>query len=187
MKIFSDRLTLCLIEFKDLDDIHELHSLPETDEFNTLGIPLSKLETEKIIEPWIADNKASDIVNYTFAIKQSSDDKFTGLIALKRGNKKYKKAEVWYKLNSKYWNKGFGTEALSKILDFGFNELELHRIEAGCAVENIASIKLLEKVGMTQEGRKRKVLPLKTGWSDNFEFAIIETDKRYQAQQHLLP
>jgi len=54
-------------------------------------------------------------------------------------------------------------------LDFGFNTLKLHRIEAGCAVNNLGSIKVLEKVGMLYEGRERKTLPLKSGWSDNFE------------------
>ncbi len=168
-----------LIQSTDLDEIHALHLLPQTVEFNTLGIPVSKHETQKIIEPWIADNTAAEIVNYTFAIKLSSEDQFIGLIALKLSNKKYKKAEVWYKLNYKYWNKGYGKESLSKILDFGFNQLQLHRIEAGCAVENFASIKLLEKVGMIKEGRKRKVLPLKSGWSDNFIFSLLATDRRY--------
>jgi RimJ/RimL family protein N-acetyltransferase len=62
------------------------------------------------------------------------------------------------------------------MLDFGFNTLNLHRIEAGCAVENIGSIRVLEKCGFTKEGRGRKVLPLKSGWSDNFEYAILETE-----------
>jgi hypothetical protein len=54
----------------------------------------------------------------------------------------------------------------------------LHRIKAGCAVENIASIKVLEKVGMIREGRGRQLLPLKSSWSDNFQYAILETDSR---------
>ncbi len=60
-----------------------------------------------------------------------------------------------------HWRKGYTTEALTKLLDFGFNELKLHRIEAGCAIENIASNKVLEKVGMTKEGIKRKILPIR--------------------------
>lgn len=56
-------------------------------------------------------------------------------------------------------------------------KLKLHRIEAGCAVGNIASIKVLEKAGMIREGRLRQVLPLKSGWSDNFQYSILETDK----------
>jgi len=50
---------------------------------------------------------------------------------------------------------------LPKLVNFGFNESKLHRIEAGCAVENVASIKVPGKVGMTKEGMKRKKLPIR--------------------------
>lgn len=63
-----------------------------------------------------------------------------------------------------------------KVLDFGFGVLKLHRIEAGCAVDNIASIKVLEKAGMTKEGMKRKKLPIRGKWKDNYFFAILEED-----------
>jgi RimJ/RimL family protein N-acetyltransferase len=171
-------MKLRLIGKSDLIVIHNLHSLPETNEFNTLGIPNNLDETESVIKPWIFDNQQKEVKNYTFAIEQIATSRFIGLIALKLGNPKYRRGEVWYKFHSDYWGKGFGTEALNRILDFGFGELKLHRIEAGCAVNNVGSIKVLEKVGMIREGRKRQVLPLRTGWSDNFEYAIVETDKR---------
>ncbi len=186
IKLSSERLKLRLIELSDLDSIHALHSLPETDKFNTLGIPENIEETKLILNDWILENKKSECKNFTFAIEQNVSQKFTGLIAIKIGSKKFKNGEVWYKLNSNYWGKGFGTESLNSILSFGFEKLKLHRIEAGCAVENIGSIKVLEKVGMTKEGRKRQVLPLKSGWSDNFEYAILETDERKSfSQQHI--
>ena len=56
--------------------------------------------------------------------------------------------------------------------------MKLYRIEAGCAVENIGSISVLEKFGMIREAHTRKLLPLKTGWSDNYRYAILSTDKR---------
>jgi ribosomal-protein-alanine N-acetyltransferase len=84
------------------------------------------------------------------------------------------------KLNWYYWNKGFATESLKAVIDFGFDTLNLHRIEAGCAVNNIGSFKVLEKSGMIREGRLRQVLPLKSVWSDNFEYSILETDQRKQ-------
>ena len=176
IKLSTERLKLRLIELSDIDSIHTLHSLPETDKFNTLGIPKDMEETKLIISDWVSENRKSK--NLTFAIEQNGSQKFTGLIALKIGNEKFKNGEVWYKLHSDYWGKGFGTESLNAILSFGFETLTLHRIEAGCAVENIGSIKILEKVGMTREGRKRQVLPLKSGWSDNFEYAILDTDER---------
>lgn len=62
--------------------------------------------------------------------------------------------------------------------DLGFETLQLHRIEAGCAVGNIGSMTVLEKVGMFREAHTRKLLPLKSGWSDNYRYAILSTDLR---------
>ena len=172
----TNRLNLRPITTSDLDKIHELHSLPETDKFNTLGIPTNISETEKIVNEWIMKNDKGKETNFTFKVELINDKSFIGLIALNLGNPKFQTAEVWYKFHSNFWNNGYATESLNIILNFGFNELNLHRIEAGCAVDNIGSIRTLEKVGMTREGRKRKVLPLKDGWSDNFEYAILSTD-----------
>lgn len=153
-----------------------MHSLPETDEFNALGIPKNIEETSNIITPWIAQNKLSVVKNYTFAIEKKSDAEFIGLFGLKLGSEKYKRAEVWYKIHRNHWNKGYATEALNAVLNFGFKTLKLHRIEAGCAVDNLGSIRVLEKAGMTKEGRRKQILPLKSGWADNFEYAILETE-----------
>jgi len=176
INITSERMSFELIQISDLENIHELHSLPETDKYNTLGIPKNIDVTRKTILPWIHENEKLDLKNYTIKINRKEDGVFLGLFGLKLSNKKYNRAEVWYKLHSNYWNKGYGTEALKRIIDFGFNDLQLHRIQAGCAVDNIPSIKLLEKVGMLREGRGRQVLPLTSGWSDNFEYALLSSD-----------
>ena len=179
LEIQTDRLELRLIDWADLEVIHRLHSIPETDEFNALGIPEDMEETKHVITPWIIANNETEIKNYTFAIQDKRRKEFIGLFGLRLGPKKYKNAEVWYKLNIDYWNKGYATESLKAVLNYGFDVLRLHRIEAGCAIDNIGSAKVMEKVGMTKEGRKRKILPLKSGWSDSFEYAILESDMRY--------
>ncbi|MFT4755767.1 MAG: ribosomal-protein-alanine N-acetyltransferase [Vicingaceae bacterium] len=174
--LFSKRLQFRLINLSDLENIHALHSLPETDEFNALGVPENLEETNAIVGPWILENKKRHIINYTFAIEAKINQDFIGLFGFKLGAEKYKRAEVWFKIHSDHWNKGYATEALKTIIDFGFQTLHLHRIQAGCAVHNLGSINVLEKAGMTQEGRGRQVLPLNSGWSDNFEYSILETD-----------
>lgn len=176
--ITSSRIRLRLIDISDLDAIHTLHTLPVTDKYNTLGIPKNIKETSTIIEPWINDNNKSVIQNYTFAIEEKVNPNFMGLFGLQLGSKKYNRGEVWYKLHTDYWQNGYATESLRAVIQFGFETLGLHRISAGCAVDNIGSIKVLEKAGMIKEGRGRQVLPLKSGWSDNFEYAILETDPR---------
>lgn len=174
----STRLDLHLLSLTDLDEVHKLHSFPAVDEFNTLGIPQNMAHTQSIIEPWILEHQKLDAKQYTFTIRTKGTDDFVGLIVLKLGSIKFQNGEVWFKLNPNMWGKGYCTEALKLVLAFGFDELKLHRIEAGCAVDNVGSGRVLEKAGMTKEGRKRKVLPLKTGWSDNFEYAILDSDPR---------
>lgn len=177
----TKKLQLRLITYSDLDAIHQLHVLPETDRYNTLGIPDNLEETKSIVDLWIKDNELEEIKNYTFAIELISSKKFMGLFGLKLGSKKYRNAEVWFKIHPDFWGKGIATNALNCILDFGFHTLKLHRIVGGCAVDNVASSKVMEKVGMIKEGRHRKILPLESGWSDNFEYAIIDTDIQKKA------
>lgn len=101
------------------------------------------------------------------------------------GHSKYKRAEVWFKIHKAFWNQGFASEASCAILAFSFDTLKLHRIEAGCAVDNIGSVKVLKKAGFIREGTGRKVLPLKSGWSDNFEYVILESDTRPQPKEQV--
>ncbi len=76
---------------------------------------------------------------------------------------------------------GYTTEALDRILKFAFEELNLHRIEAGCAIENLASARVLEKAGFKLEGTKRKNLPIRGEWKDSFSFAILEKSAEHTA------
>lgn len=176
--ISTQRTVLRLVEEKDLDALHALHSIPEVDAFNTLGIPKNIEETKAVLAMCIEGNRESEINNYTYAITLKDSDEFIGLFGYKLASKKYQSGEVWYKLHPSHWGKGIATEVLRTMLDFGFETLQLHRIVAGCAVDNIGSIKVLERVGMIKEGRCRQLLPLKTGWSDNFEYAMLASDKR---------
>lgn len=172
----TNKLNIRELTSADIHKIHELHSLPETDEFNTLGLPEKIQATEKILEDWLTGQKQKPRNSYVFRIDKNEDNSFVGLIAMNLGKVSYRSAEVWFKIHKDFWRKGYTTEALTKLLEFGFNELKLHRIEAGCAVENIASSKVLEKVGMIREGMKRKNLPIREEWKDNYFYAILEED-----------
>ncbi len=176
MILQTNRLNIRQVSITDIDKIHELHSLPETDEFNTLGIPETIQETEKVINEWLVGQNAIPQTLYVFSIDHITTKHFIGLIALNLGKPNYRTAEVWFKIHSDHWRQGYATEALIKLLDFGFNNLELHRIEAGCAVENIASSIVLEKAGMTKEGMKRKKLPIRGEWKNNYFYAILDED-----------
>ena len=61
------------------------------------------------------------------------------------------KAVMGFTLDKEHNTKGYTTEALQLVVDFAFRELKLHRIEAGAMLDNIASIRVLEKVGFKKK------------------------------------
>ncbi|WP_025742110.1 GNAT family N-acetyltransferase [Aquimarina pacifica] len=173
-ELITKNLTLSYTQESDLEDVHELHSIPEVDQYNTLGIPTNIHVTSVYLDEWIENRKRR--TQFVFSIRLKSTDQFIGLMAITKSHYKYQKGEVWYKLHPSFWGNGYATEALKRLVEFGFETLNLHRIEAGCAVENIGSIKVLEKVGMIREGRRRENLPLKSGWSDNYDYGILRDE-----------
>lgn len=163
------------IRFDDIHKIHELNSFPEVDKYNTSGLPESIQDTENTIRPYIQDQTESTRNRYVYLVENKQAE-FIGLIGIVLGKPKYFTAEIWYKIHPDFWNKAYGTEIVKCVLSFCFNELKLHRVKAGCATENIASIRVLEKNGFIREGFHKKVLPIRGVWTDNYEYAILEED-----------
>jgi ribosomal-protein-alanine N-acetyltransferase len=176
MTLLTDTILLKELEIKAIPGIHRLHSIPAVDKYNTLGIPTSIQQTEDLVHNWLRAQNAVPRTSYIFTLEHPETTEFVGLIALNLDKPAYRKAEVWYKIHPAHWRAGYASTALRRLLLFGFKELRLHRIEAGCAVDNVGSIKVLEMAGMIREGRKRKVLPIRGEWIDNFIYAILEDD-----------
>ena len=85
-------------------------------------------------------------------------------------------AELGYEIDPAYWGQGYATEAARKMLAFGFGELRLHRIWATCLLENVASARVLGKLGLQQEGRLREHRWMKGRWWDSLVFSILEQE-----------
>ena len=79
-----------------------------------------------------------------------------GLITLHDFDNWNSKAEIGYMLNKKYWRQHVMSEAAIKVIHYAFEAIELNRIEALIDPENIASIKLNEKLGFAKEGLKKE-------------------------------
>lgn len=70
-------------------------------------------------------------------------------------------AEIGYVLNPDFWRKGYATEAVKRVINFGFHDLNLHRIEARYIVGNEVSRRVMEKCGMAFEGIHKSSLYVK--------------------------
>jgi RimJ/RimL family protein N-acetyltransferase len=84
--------------------------------------------------------------------------------------------EIGYCFHPSYWRQGFASESAGALLQFGFRELNLHRIYATCRPENAGSAKVLEKIGMKLEGHLRGHMKYKGEWRDSFQYSILEDE-----------
>ncbi|MGW9686856.1 GNAT family N-acetyltransferase [Flagellimonas sp. 2504JD1-5] len=176
MTIASERLQLLEINWDDLSDIHRLHSIPEVDQYNALGIPKDIEETKEVIRPFIDAQNSEKRKSFFWKIMIKNTNEFIGVAGITLSLNKFKLGEIYYKLLPSSWGNGYATEVSKALIKSGFNDFKLHKVEAGVATENIASIRVLEKSGMTREGLRRKILPIRGEWKDNYHYAIVEDD-----------
>lgn len=87
-------------------------------------------------------------------------------------------AMLGYWIGRPYARRGFVAGAVEILLDFSFDVLKLHRIEAACLPDNVASRSLLEKLGFSQEGYAREYLRINGAWRDHVLYAILADDWR---------
>lgn len=86
------------------------------------------------------------------------------------------RGEIGYELARAHWRNGYMQEALDAILEFGFDELQLNRIEALVMLENLASAQLLRKIGFQQEGILRQHDFFKEAFHDMRLFALLKDE-----------
>jgi len=91
---------------------------------------------------------------------------------------RHARAEIAYAIGRRYWNQGLMTEAVREIIAFGFRVMQLNRIEARCDVPNIASARVMEKVGMTFEGVLRQHMFSKGVYVDLKLYSILRREWR---------
>lgn len=129
------------------------------------------------------DNIHKNIVHYQkelidkssirFGIFLNSSHKLIGMIALNDILWSLKTSYVGYSLDQKHTKQGYMFEALNLLIDYAFNELNLHRLEAGVMPSNIASYKVLEKCGFMREGLLRKNVHINGHWEDHYIYGLL--------------
>jgi len=126
------------------------------------------------------NKKIEEGLLFRFWIFKKEDEKFEKTIGaisfnnIVRGC--FQSCHMGYKLDKDEVNKGYMTEALAAAIDFAFQELELHRLEANVIPHNRASLKVLEKLGFYNEGIAKKYLKINGKWQDHIHMVILNND-----------
>ena len=111
-----------------------------------------------------------------WAIARRSDDVMIGSCALFAYQQVHRRAAIGYALASAHWGHGYAHEALRLALDHAFGMLELHRLEADVDPRNVASTRLLEKLGFVREGVLRERWHVSGEIQDSAIYALLAPD-----------
>ncbi len=111
-----------------------------------------------------------------WAIARRSDDRMIGSCALFAHQQVHRRAAIGYALASAHWGHGYALEALRLALDHAFGMLELHRLEADVDPRNVASTRLLEKLGFVREGVLRERWHVSGEIQDSAIYALLARD-----------
>ncbi len=180
MHITTDRLTLrefvagdwaALLAYQR--DPRYLRFYPWTDR--------SKDEVRAFVQMFLDQQAEEPRRKFQFAITLPEDGRLIGTCGIRRKTDNDSEGDIGYELAPEFWGHGYATEAAGAMVEYGFRELGLHRISSWCIADNVASARVLEKVGMRQEGRLRENEYFKGRWWDTLVYAIL--DYEWQAQQ----
>lgn len=157
-RLETERLILRRFELNDLEELFYHGYI--TDEVMAKDLswkPCKTIEEQRvIIEDWIGKYQNLDF--YKWLIETKDTHELIGGIDIcnlyKDERKNY--GEVGYCIGSKWWNNGYATEALKRVIEYFLLECDFHLVEAHCAGYNQASARVMEKAGMKKDGELRE-------------------------------
>ena len=156
----------------DFSTVFSWHKDSENMGYRRDGVK-TESETRKYLEWIIAEANADVCKNFWFAVVRKADNKLLGEGILLDVPEK---PEMGWLIDKHYWGQGYGTEVGYALLKFGFDVLNLRRIIAACHVDNHASYRLMEKIGMRREAHFVKEKLYGVDWCDRYQYAILQEE-----------
>ena len=168
----TDRLYFKIIDMGDVDFIHQLYSdWKVSQHLGKVPFPFRYEDAIRTTSHCVSKESTEDTM--TLLIKKKDDHRTIGIITLRKDGEL---GILGYSILPEFWNMGFATEACKRIVNFGFECLELSTIQASTTENNVASMKVLEKIGFSlREG----------GIKENSVHSGERLVKKYQIQRRI--
>ena len=174
-ELTTERLLLRQINVKDANEVFLLRSHEQVMKY--IDRPKAKnideaIDFIKMIATITANNEAIQ-----WGITFKDNPKLLGYIGFWRMQKENFRAEIGYALLPDYYKKGIADEALKAVIDYGFNTMNLHSIEANLNPDNAASSKLLEKNSFVKEAYFRENYYFEGKFIDSLIYCLLAPKK----------
>lgn len=171
--IQTERLLIKKLDSQIMNEIFELNNDDEIKKI--LGVTDEEFIRQKKIHQKGYESYNQKMLNFQIVEKESNA--IIGNCGFHSWNPQHHRAEVGYALNSdEFKNKGFMKETLQKVIKYGFQELDLNRIEALIDENNTPSKKLLHHFGFTREGNLRGHYLVDGVFEDSVLYSLLKSE-----------
>ena len=177
--IETERLIIKPYCMEDIDDLYKVYS----DEKVMAYIPEGVMSYEwvKDLIEWMVEycyenNTPENIIKFGVSVVDKEKNKVIGWCGLGSLDCKPEDVEIFYGLSSEYWGQGLATEAAKAMIQYGFEVIGLNRITAAVNSDNVASKKVIEKLGMKVQGLLKVDDPNFSGYDQELYYAITKDE-----------
>lgn len=172
----TERLELRKLSRYDAEDMYEYSSDPEVPRFLTWEPHESLRYTREYIRFVISRYRTGEYSDWAITLKDSG--KMIGTCGFTSVDLLNRRVEIGYVLSGGYRRLGYASEAVVRVMEYAFVELELNRIEARVMEGNAPSVKLLASFGFRHEGTGIKELYVKGNYVNVMHFALCRDEYR---------
>lgn len=175
MKIETERLILRKFKYTDDENMlkywisdHEIQSLYSEPVYST------KQEVKELLDKYINSYEKNDYYRWSIIFKET--DECIGQIAYFLVDNNNHFAEIEYCIGSVFQRKGLATEATKAVIQYGFNKMNLHKVQICHKSINIPSRKVIEKCGLVYEGTSRDFFYQDGKYIDRLYYSILKDE-----------
>jgi ribosomal-protein-alanine N-acetyltransferase len=172
----GERVLLRPVKRSDISYFLKWFNDPEVLQYVGLYLPMTEMYEEKFIEELGTTRVRSDVI-LVIEVIEGHSTKPIGSCGLHQINPKDHDSVFGIVIGEKdYWSKGYGTEAARLLINYGFQQLNLHRISSAAVAFNERSIKLHRKLGFREEGRRREAVFKNGRYHDHVMFGLLREE-----------
>jgi RimJ/RimL family protein N-acetyltransferase len=170
----TERLTLRELTAADTDVLFDIHADSETMRYWS-GPPMSdRSEVSELLGRATSAYAEQRSINWGVVLREPGT--LVGAANLHAIVRQSRRAEIGYVLHRDHWGNGYNPEALTRILEYGFEELGLHRVEAELDPRNEASARAVERLGFVREGLLRERWIVEGEISDSLMVGLLRSE-----------
>ncbi|HNB35682.1 MAG TPA: GNAT family protein [Anaerolineales bacterium] len=181
MFLHTQRLMLRNFQPSDLDTFLAYRNDPEVAKYQSWSLPYPRESAEVFVREMqdVHAPKQGDWLQLALELKETGE--MIGDVAFVVKEEDARQAVVGFTIASTYQKNGYATEALTMLLDYLFEDVDMHRVVADCDTENIASWKTLEKLGFRREAHFVESLLIGKEYTSEYHYGLLQREWRAKA------